>query len=48
MYKVTILATGKIALFQGKVDAEKYVQIMKEKGHETILSKWTWLTEVEK
>ena len=47
MYKVTIMATGKIALFEGKTDAEKYRKMMEEKGHKVSLNKWAWRVEIE-
>jgi hypothetical protein len=47
MYKVTILCTGKIALFEGEADAKKYVEMMEKNDHKVSLNKWTWKTEIE-
>lgn len=47
MYKVHIAATGKIALFESRVDAEKYVALMQADGHTAVLNKWSWETTVE-
>jgi len=48
MYKVINMTTGRIVMFEGKQDANQYVELMKEKGLEVKLNGWTWKTEIEK
>ena len=40
------MGKAKIALFEGKTDAEKYRKMMEEKGHKVSLNKWTWRVEI--
>ena len=47
MYRVFILCTGKIALFQEQVDAQNYIKTMEGRGHKVSLNRFTWRVEIE-
>ena len=47
MFKVIRLDNGKIAMFENRVDAAEYIELLKEKGTTALLNRWSWETVIE-
>ena len=48
MFKVTRFDSFKTVMFENRVDAVEYVEMLKEKGIDAGLNKWSWETKIEK